>query len=140
MSPNSCNGDKAPSVVLVTGGTGLIGRAVEKVVSDSAECAESESWIFLSSKEVDLKDRKATFEYFRRNKPTHVLHLAALVGGAAGIAGLAGYAWRLRLFCWHRWLRLDRWLRLAPLVALGLARRGCSSPGVCVVGWVGAGF
>lgn len=81
MSPNSCDGDKAPSVVLVTGGTGLIGRAVEKVVSDSAECAESESWIFLSSKEVDLKDREATFEYFRRNKPTHVLHLAALVGG-----------------------------------------------------------
>ena len=80
MSPN-CDGDKTPSLVLVTGGTGLIGRAVEKILANSADSAEPESWMFLSSRDVDLKDREATFEYFRLNKPTHVLHLAALVGG-----------------------------------------------------------
>ena len=74
-------GDKVGAVILVTGGSGLIGRAVQKVVSDPAESSESESWIFLSSKEVDLRDKEATLAYFREKKPTHVLHLAALVGG-----------------------------------------------------------
>lgn len=75
------DGDRSP-VVLVTGGSGLIGRAVQKVVTeDEKEAATGETWLFLSSKEVDLKDKEATFAYFREKKPTHVLHLAALVGG-----------------------------------------------------------
>lgn len=74
-------GDKIGAVILVTGGSGLIGRAVQKVVSDPMESSDAESWIFLSSKEVDLRDKDATLAYFREKKPTHVLHLAALVGG-----------------------------------------------------------
>lgn len=81
MSPPSSDGDETPAVILVTGGSGLIGRAVQKVVADGSPRETKESWIFLSSKEVDLIDRAATFDYFRRQKPTHVLHLAALVGG-----------------------------------------------------------
>ena len=79
--PKMSEGDRNP-VVLVTGGSGLIGRAVQKVVTeDDKEAANGETWLFLSSKEVDLKDKEATFAYFREKKPTHVLHLAALVGG-----------------------------------------------------------
>ena len=81
MSSTVYDGVNRASKVLVTGGTGLIGRAVEKVVFDTAKCHGAESWIFLSSKEVDLKDKEATNAYFRRHKPTHVLHLAAVVGG-----------------------------------------------------------
>lgn len=39
-------------VVLVTGGTGLVGKAIEQLVI--AEKKTDESWIFLSSKDGDL--------------------------------------------------------------------------------------
>lgn len=77
---SSSSGEGIPTLVLVTGGTGLIGQAVKKVVADEAK-EHGENWVFLSSKDVDLRDTAATYEYFRQLKPTHVLHLAALVGG-----------------------------------------------------------
>jgi GDP-L-fucose synthase len=42
---------------------------------------ENEEWVFLSSKDGDLRDRKATEAIFDKFKPTHVIHLAAKVGG-----------------------------------------------------------
>lgn len=41
-----------PMKVLVTGGSGLVGRAIQTVVN--AENRDSETWIFLSSKDADL--------------------------------------------------------------------------------------
>ena len=76
MSSTSCTGD----VVLVTGGSGLVGSAVKKVVADAAQ-ESGETWVFISSKDVDLRDATATHEYFRQLKPTRVIHLAAVVGG-----------------------------------------------------------
>ncbi|OQV22436.1 GDP-L-fucose synthase [Hypsibius exemplaris] len=69
----------AAMVVLVTGGTGLVGKAIEEVVK--AENRADEKWIFLSSKEADLKDMEATKRLFAKYNPTHVIHLAAMVGG-----------------------------------------------------------
>ncbi|CBH18443.1 GDP-L-fucose synthetase, putative [Trypanosoma brucei gambiense DAL972] len=68
-----------PSVVLVTGGAGLVGRAVEVVTKRNA-CAD-ERWVFLSRHDADLRSMAATRCVFERHKPTHVLHLAARVGG-----------------------------------------------------------
>ena len=39
-------------VILVTGGSGLVGRAIQSVVE--AEATEDETWVFLSSKDGDL--------------------------------------------------------------------------------------
>ena len=39
-------------VILVTGGSGLVGRAIQSVVE--AEAREDETWVFLSSKDGDL--------------------------------------------------------------------------------------
>ena len=39
--------------ILVTGGTGLVGRALEEVVT-TEEKRSDEKWIFLSSKDGDL--------------------------------------------------------------------------------------
>ena len=39
--------------VLVTGGTGLVGKAIQKIV-ETEEHRPNEEWIFLSSKEGDL--------------------------------------------------------------------------------------
>eukprot|EP01012_Entosiphon_sulcatum_P005847 TRINITY_DN12697_c0_g1_i1.p1 TRINITY_DN12697_c0_g1~~TRINITY_DN12697_c0_g1_i1.p1 ORF type:complete len:324 (+),score=51.03 TRINITY_DN12697_c0_g1_i1:29-973(+) len=64
---------------LVTGGTGLVGSAIKSVVT--AENNPSEEWIFLGSKDCDLRSREAVRECFVRHQPTHVIHLAARVGG-----------------------------------------------------------
>lgn len=67
-------------IILVTGGTGLVGRAIQKVVAEDPD-SKDEQWFFLSSKDGDLVDRKAAEAVFERYKPTHVIHLAARVGG-----------------------------------------------------------
>jgi len=67
-------------VILVTGGTGLVGRAIEIVVK-GGEGKPDEEWFFASSKDADLADKKSTEALFDKVKPTHVIHLAAMVGG-----------------------------------------------------------
>lgn len=66
-------------VILVTGGSGLVGMALRKVVEE--EKVPNETWIFLSSRDADLRDAAATEALFQKHKPTHVIHLAAFVGG-----------------------------------------------------------
>lgn len=39
--------------ILVTGGSGLVGRAIQKVVADGARLP-GENWVFVSSKDADL--------------------------------------------------------------------------------------
>lgn len=49
-------GDPTPMRVLVTGGSGLVGRAIQHVVKEEEGGArEGEEWIFLSSKDANLK-------------------------------------------------------------------------------------
>ena len=67
------------SVVMVTGGSGLVGSAIKDFVE--ANPKENEEWVFLSSKDGDLRDRKSTEAIFEKFQPTHVIHLAAKVGG-----------------------------------------------------------
>lgn len=67
------------SVVMVTGGSGLVGCAIRDYVKSNKK--ENEEWVFLSSKDGDLRDRKDTEAIFEKFKPTHVIHLAAKVGG-----------------------------------------------------------
>jgi GDP-L-fucose synthase len=65
--------------VLVTGGTGLVGKAIEAVVNKEAN--PNEKWVFASSSDADLRDRESTRKLFQKVSPTHVIHLAAMVGG-----------------------------------------------------------
>lgn len=71
------SGDK--KVILVTGGTGLVGRAIQTIVQ--REKKEEEEWIFVGSKDADLSDRDQTKALFNKYRPTHIIHLAAMVGG-----------------------------------------------------------
>ncbi|KAG6875685.1 hypothetical protein C0992_002837 [Termitomyces sp. T32_za158] len=75
-----------PAVVLVTGGTGLVGKAIKHVVETEPVGSrfgkkEGETWIFASTKDGDLRDAEQTRLLFEQYQPTHVIHLAALVGG-----------------------------------------------------------
>ncbi|KAG7442855.1 epimerase-domain-containing protein [Guyanagaster necrorhizus] len=74
------------NVILVTGGSGLVGQGIKHVIE--TEPAESrfgkhsnETWVFATSKEGDLRDPEQTRKLFEKYKPTHVIHLAAVVGG-----------------------------------------------------------
>ncbi|KAF7343405.1 GDP-L-fucose synthase [Mycena venus] len=74
------------TVVLVTGGTGLVGKALEHIIETEPVGSRfgklpNETWIFASSAEGDLRDPEQTNKLYEKYKPTHVIHLAALVGG-----------------------------------------------------------
>ncbi|KAG6332374.1 hypothetical protein ID866_6715 [Astraeus odoratus] len=74
------------AVVLVTGGTGLVGKAIEHVIEHEPAGSRfgkrpGETWVFASSRDADLRDAKQTLALFEKHRPTHVIHLAALVGG-----------------------------------------------------------
>lgn len=66
-------------VILVTGGSGLVGRAIQQVISQDTR--PGETWVFLSSKDANLLSEAETRAVFEKHQPTHVIHLAALVGG-----------------------------------------------------------
>jgi len=71
--------ENGKSVVMVTGGSGLVGMGIKMFIEQNAE--KDEEWIFLSSKDGDLRVRSDTEAIFEKFKPTHVIHLAAKVGG-----------------------------------------------------------
>ncbi|TIA92746.1 hypothetical protein E3P99_00461 [Wallemia hederae] len=74
------------SVVLVTGGTGLVGSAIRGVIEQEQVGSrfgrrEDEKWVFIESKDGDLRKYSEAYEIFNRHKPKYVIHLAAKVGG-----------------------------------------------------------
>lgn len=70
-------------IILVTGGSGLVGKAIEYVINNDSVYGkkEGETWIFLESKDGDLRKKEDTVRIFEKYKPTHIIHLAAMVGG-----------------------------------------------------------
>ncbi len=66
-------------MILVTGGTGLVGQGIKFIVESDPR--PKEKWIFLSSQDGNLLDPRETKTLFDRHRPTHVVHLAAMVGG-----------------------------------------------------------
>lgn len=65
--------------VLVTGGTGLVGQAMQAVSGGSPRA--DERWVYVSSADADLTDLAQTRALFDKHRPTHVMHLAAESGG-----------------------------------------------------------
>ncbi|WVQ94041.1 hypothetical protein IAU59_001119 [Kwoniella sp. CBS 9459] len=85
-SSASGSGAKGEQVVLVTGGSGLVGSALRHLietepVNSAYGRREEERWVFLSSGECDLRDIEATRRVMRRYGARRVVHLAAKVGG-----------------------------------------------------------
>ena len=57
--------------ILVTGGKGMVGKHLQKILPDA---------IYVGS-DIDLRDWGSVVSLFEDVKPTHVIHLAAKVGG-----------------------------------------------------------
>lgn len=66
--------------VLVTGGSGLVGRALEDEVK-LLKCDNELNFVFLSRKDGDLTSLEESKAIFDLHKPDYVVHLAAKVGG-----------------------------------------------------------
>ncbi len=64
-------------IILVTGGSGLVGQAVKK----NSIISPHHKFIFLSSKDGDLRDYNQTYSLFEKYNPDIVIHLAGQVGG-----------------------------------------------------------
>ncbi|EPZ32781.1 GDP-L-fucose synthase [Rozella allomycis CSF55] len=71
------------NVILVTGGSGLVGKGIEWALNhdDQFKKLPNETWYFATSKDADLRSKSETEALFAKIKPTHVIHLAAIVGG-----------------------------------------------------------
>lgn len=64
--------------ILVTGGSGLIGSSIKELIG------ETEDFIFLSSKDCDLRNLSEIESIFQKYSPSKVIHLASLVAGLYG--------------------------------------------------------
>ena len=62
--------------VMVTGGSGLVGTAINSISNNYQY-----KFIYLSSKDGDLTNYEETKNIFEKHKPDYVIHLAAYVGG-----------------------------------------------------------
>ena len=60
--------------VLVTGGSGLVGNALQRVCPDA---------VYVSSKDYDLTKEAEVKAMFEKYRSTYAIHLAAKVGGIA---------------------------------------------------------
>ena len=78
MTKHDASGN-TKSTIMVTGGSGLVGQAIESFTGTHK--LPDVTWTFLNSKDGDLQDRGETYVIFEWVKPTHVIHLAAKVGG-----------------------------------------------------------
>jgi GDP-L-fucose synthase len=58
--------------VLVTGGTGLLGRSLQTIIPQ---------WVYVGSADCDLTDRNAVADLIKTINPEGIIHLAARVGG-----------------------------------------------------------
>jgi len=58
--------------IIVTGGTGMVGQALSKIMPNA---------IYLGSKDCNLKDLNETIDFFKKEKPKTIIHIAGKVGG-----------------------------------------------------------
>lgn len=81
MKTVGSNSSSAP-VVLVTGGSGLVGSAIEEVVKQDPKLQERYHFVFIGTGDGDLADKDSARRLIvKQVKPTYVIHLAAMVGG-----------------------------------------------------------
>lgn len=64
--------------VIITGGSGLVGKAIQEV---SKRYEEDTEFIFLSSRDCNLLEFEEIDQVLSREKPDAIIHLAAQVGG-----------------------------------------------------------
>lgn len=70
-------------LVLVTGASGLVGQSIQHIIKQNSNNTEYD-YVFLSSKDCDLRDSLQVEDIFNKYNPDIVVHLASLVAGLYG--------------------------------------------------------
>jgi len=96
--------------ILVTGGTGMIGRALQNHLHGDV--------LFLSSKDCDLTDFHETKMFFNKLKPDYVIHLAAKVGGILANMNYLGDFYRENILINTNVLEVSRLFGIKKVVSL----------------------
>lgn len=68
-------------ICIITGGSGLVGTGIRDVLRESRGLYDDFQFVFLDSKDGDLRDQQQTAAIFEKYKPKYCIHLAARVGG-----------------------------------------------------------
>jgi GDP-L-fucose synthase len=95
--------------ILVTGPDGLVGNAIKKL--------EHPNTTYLKHSDIDLTDFNKTKEIFEKIKPTHIIHLAAVVGGIGGNSIHSGEYFRKNLMINMNVLEAARLINVEKLVS-----------------------
>lgn len=67
--------------ILVTGGSGMVGSCIKEKIEKEKEKYNEHEFVFLSSKDCDLRNRYETQCYFQKAHFDYIIHLASNVGG-----------------------------------------------------------
>ncbi|CDJ69355.1 GDP-L-fucose synthetase, putative [Eimeria necatrix] len=81
---HGCSFQPRENVCLVLGGTGLLGKALKSTVEElEAQAGDLDGYdfVFVGSKDADLRVWQETQLLFHRYQPSAIIHLAAKVGG-----------------------------------------------------------
>ena len=62
-------------LILITGSSGMVGRALVKILKNKYNLLTP------SSKLLDLRKEEKVINYLKQKKPTHIIHLAGYIGG-----------------------------------------------------------
>jgi len=68
---------KINSRILITGSEGMVGKNLLNILKENGY----KNLFPVDKKQIDLCDRKAVFDFFKKIKPEYVFHIAAKVGG-----------------------------------------------------------
>lgn len=66
--------------ILITGGTGLVGKSLTEYINITAHCLDNE-FVYISSKDANLMVKSEVDALFINNQYDAIIHLAAQVGG-----------------------------------------------------------
>lgn len=102
--------------ILVTGATGLVGRALLDELRAAGTAA-----IGIASADADLTDQAAAEAVFARHRPEVVFHLAAWVRGIMGNAGSHGQAYLANIRIGTNVVEAARQAGVRKIVAMGSA-------------------
>ncbi len=70
------------STILITGAGGLLGHGLKKALAKRQDC--DYKVLSPSSSELNLLDESAVLDFFEKNRPDYIFHLAAMVFGLKG--------------------------------------------------------
>eukprot|EP01116_Phalansterium_solitarium_P011651 TRINITY_DN273_c0_g1_i6.p1 TRINITY_DN273_c0_g1~~TRINITY_DN273_c0_g1_i6.p1 ORF type:complete len:785 (+),score=320.56 TRINITY_DN273_c0_g1_i6:102-2357(+) len=109
---------RAANLILVTGGYGVVGRALQDVVNAEPKGADESQWVFLRRSDGDLRELSQAQALFDKHRPTHVIHLAVTLKSSQGLGQSKVEMWEDNMAINNNILRCARQHGVRKVVSL----------------------